>query len=527
MTDGQAGRSDRGTVFGLLFAAAWVLLFFMFRDGLKEMERVWAEPEYSHAYLIPFLSLYVLSTRLGALRETQLAQSWFGVAIVVCGLVAYVAGEISALFIIVQYGFLITLWGLMVTVLGLRGSRVIWASLIFLVFLVPLPRFFQYSLSSGLQLVSSELGTAMLRLMGVRVFLEGNVIDLGTYKLQVVEACSGLRYLFPLMSFGFLCAILFRGPLWQRWTIFVSSLPITVVMNSFRIAVTGVLVNRFGTEAADGFLHYFEGWVIFTACLVLMFLEMALFARLGRRKLDDVFDVHIPELRDFRGWLAGRNVGAPLVAAVVLMAGGAVASLTIPDREEIIPQYASLGTFPLNIGNWQGKPRTIGEQELELLKLTEYAMISYQNVEDRGLVELYVAYYESQRKGTSAHSPRACLPGSGWVFEEFGQVDVPDILPDGAPVPVNRVLVSMGDERLLVYYWFMQRGRLITNEYLVKWYIFWDSITRRRTDGALVRLITPVSDVAAVPAAEAELRAFLAKAYPALYYHIPQQDIAP
>jgi len=526
-TDAAMMRPVPTSTYGLLVLISVALIFFTFWSGLVEMERVWAEPEYSYAYLIPFLSLYVLLVRLPELRSADTRESWLGVAVMAVGLLAYVFGELSSLYIIVQYGFLLAVWGLVLTLIGVGGVRLIWAALIFLIFLVPLPRFLQFSLSSGLQLISSEMGTAILRAMGVAVFLEGNVIDLGIYKLQVVEACSGLRYLFPLMSFGFLCAVLYRGPGWQRWLIFLSSIPISVFMNSFRIAVTGVLVNRFGTEAAEGFLHYFEGWVIFAACLFLMFVLMSVLAKVRGKKLDDIFQLDLPAAKDFQGWLSRPTIGAPLTAGLVLLVAGAVASVGLPNREEIIPARESLRNFPLVLGDWRGEERTIGEQELDILKLTEYAMIAYQNATHPAPVELYVAYYESQRKGTSAHSPRACLPGSGWVFEEFGQKQIPGIKPDGSLLDVNRVLVSMGEQRLLVYYFFMQRGRIVTNEYLVKWYIFWDSLTKGRTDGALVRFVAPVTDVADVPASEKRLIEFLAKAYPSLYYYLPQADVVP
>ena len=513
-----------GSLYAALVGLGLVVLLFAFRSGLKEMERVWGTPEYSYAYLIPFLSFYVLSVRLPALRTVAIGESWTGVWIMFVGILAFVFGELSAIYVIVQYAFLLTLWGLVLTVIGVRGVRVLWASLAFLIFLVPLPNFVQITISSSLQLISSELGTSMLRLMGLAVFLEGNVIDLGTYKLQVVEACSGLRYLFPLMSFGFLCAVLFRGPVLQRWLIFLSSVPITIVMNSFRIAVTGVLVNRWGTEAAEGFLHYFEGWVIFTACLVMMFVEMTLLAKLGGRKLVEVFDPDFPGLATYRGWFAGRSPGKPVVVALMLVVVGAVISVTLGDRQEKVPAHVALNTFPLAIGDWRGSERTIGAAELDVLKLTDYTVVNYVNSRDTASVELYIAYYGSQRKGTSAHSPRACLPGSGWRFDNFEQVVVPEIQADGAPLPVNRVLMSMGEDRLLVYYWFMQRGRNVTSEYSAKWYIFWDSITKRRTDGALVRLITPVGDVSQVPAADARLNGFLQKVYPSLYYYIPQAD---
>ena len=112
------------------------------------------------------------------------------------------------------------------------------------------------------------------------VFLEGNIIDLGTYKLQVAEACSGLRYLFPLMSFSFLFAVLYKGPGWHKVVLFLSAVPITILMNSIRIAVIGLMVNHYGIEQAEGFLHFFEGWIIFIACVMILYLEAMLLQRL-------------------------------------------------------------------------------------------------------------------------------------------------------------------------------------------------------------------------------------------------------
>ena len=258
-----------------------------------------------------------------------------------------------------------------------------------------------------------------------------------------------------------------------------------------------------------------------------MFFEMALLAKLGGRKLVEVFDPDIPGLATYRGWFAGRSPGKPVVVALMLVVVGAVMSVTLGDRQERVPAHVALNTFPLDIGDWKGSERTIGAAELDVLKLTDYTVVNYVNARDAAAVELYIAYYGSQRKGNSVHSPRACLPGSGWRFDNFEQVGVPEIQADGAPLPVNRVLMSMGEDRLLVYYWFMQRGRNVTSEYSAKWYIFWDSITKRRTDGALVRLVTSVADVSQVPAAEARLNGFLRQVYPSLYYYIPQADAVP
>lgn len=513
-----------------LFLLALAILLFTFRDGLINMLGWWESPEYSHGYLIPLISLYLLSVRLITLEQAQPLPSWLGVAVVAGGLAGFLLGELSALFIIVQYSFVLTLWGLVLAQVGWRGIKVLWPVLIFLLFMVPLPAFLQYNLSSGLQLISSQLGTGMIRLMGLPVYLEGNVIDLGTYKLQVVDACAGLRYLFPLMSFGMLCAVVLKGPAWQRLVLFASSAPIAIIMNSFRIAVTGVLVNRFGTEAAEGFLHYFEGWVVFTICLVLMFLEMTAFAMLSGRKLDDVLDFELPSRASLQGLGALLGPTRPLMASVVLLAAAGLSSIFIANREEIIPARTSLTSFPLAIGDWRGSESEIDRDQLEELKLTDYVIASYAHAGAEAPVELYVAYYDSQRKGASIHSPRACLPGGGWEIEEFGQVPVPGAGPEitGADaLVVNRSLISLGDQRMLVYYWFQGRGRIETNEYRAKWYIFWDSLTRNRTDGALVRVITRVPDVAKIGDADRRLQEFVVQAAPRLSYHIPGWDALP
>ena len=119
-----------------------------------------------------------------------------------------------------------------------------------------------------------------MQLAGVPVYLDGNIIDLGVYKLQVAEACSGLRYLFPILSFSYLFAILYRGPLWHKAVLLLSAAPLTVLMNSFRIGVIGVLVNAYGIEQAEGFLHFFEGWVIFVACIAILFVMAVALQRL-------------------------------------------------------------------------------------------------------------------------------------------------------------------------------------------------------------------------------------------------------
>ena len=510
-------RMRIGFVAVLLALTAWI-----FWPSFVEMERLWQQPDYSHGYLIPFLAAYLFIVRIPALVAARPEPSWLGLGLLLLALAVLLIGELSALFVITQNAFLITVWAMALTVWGVRGVKAIWASLAMLVFLVPLPVFVQYNLSSNLQFISTDLSAWVLRLLGIPVYVEGNVIDMGISKLQVVEACSGLRYLFPLMCFSFLCGYLYKGPLWHRWLIFLSSIPVTIVMNSIRIAVTGILYDNYGIGAGDTFMHFFEGWVIFVGCLAILFAEMMLLAKLQGRGLDKVLDVGLPSWSDIRPLGDTLKLSAPVLAVIPMLVLVLAASTAVAGRTEVVPERQSLYGFPLVIGDWRGREVPLSEQELDVLKLTDYVSANYQH-EEGGFINFYVAYYESQRKGASVHSPRACLPGGGWEIQSSGVVRLPGVLPDGGDLPVNQIIIGMGESRQLVNYWFMQRGRNLTNEYLVKWYIFWDSLTKQRTDGAMVRVITPLPSEGGEEVATKSLEDFIRLVEPRLYYYVPQE----
>ena len=250
------------------------------------------QEEYSHGFLIPFIAGWLLWTRRDALMASIGQPSWAGPLLILLAAALEIVGKLSTLYLLPQVGFIVALVGITLAFGGTSLLRVTWLPIAFLIFAIPLPYVVDAGLSFQLQLISSQLGVAFIRLFQIPVFLEGNVIDLGQYKLQVVEACSGLRYLYPLMSLGFLAAYLFQAPLWQRALVFFSTIPITIAMNSLRIGIVGILVNHFGPQDADGFLHMFEGWIIFIACAGLLAGEMYVLARVVSGK--PFFDVFYP-----------------------------------------------------------------------------------------------------------------------------------------------------------------------------------------------------------------------------------------
>ena len=501
---------------------ALILLLVTFRSGLKVMVETWGMEEYSYAYLLPFIVLFLVWQKKEALEKIPFQGSWPGLVLVFAGVALFFIGNLATLYVIVQYAFLLTLAGLVLTFTGWRGFKLIWVPLLILVFMVPLPSFLFNNLSAQLQLISSQLGVAVIRLFGISVNLQGNVIDLGVFKLQVIDACSGLRYLFPLMTLSFIAAYFFKGAFWKRAIIFLSSIPITVFMNSFRIGVIGVMVDNWGPSMAQGFLHEFEGWAVFMSCTGVLIVEMWLLAKIGKEKmpLREAFGLDFPAPSPKDAQVLRRSVPYSFIASVLLLAVVAALSTALPTRVEVPPQRANFSSFPLQIGEWRGQGGHLDQIYIDALKFTDYIISDYTN-RNHHAVNFYVAYYASQRKGASAHSPRSCIPGDGWVIASLTQRTIAGATVNGHPLRVNRTVIQKGDDKELVYYWFQQRGRVITNEYMVKWWLFWDAFTRNRTDGAMIRLTTSVNGGQSMQEADRRLTNFAQAVTPQLQAYIP------
>lgn len=500
-----------------VLAGLLVLLYF---DIISLLIGQWlGSEEYSHGIMIPFVSAFLIWQRKNELAKLPFEGSRWGMALAALGLALYFVGELAALYAIVEYSLLLILMGGVWAVVGGRMFAKIWVPLFFLFFAIPLPEFLYRGLSTKLQLLSSWLGVSFIRLCDISVFLEGNVIDLGAMQLQVAEACNGLRYLFPLTSVAFMCAYFYQAAFWKRAVIFLSSIPITILMNSFRIGAIGVMVEYWGKSMAEGFLHDFEGWIVFMGCTAILVGLMGLLAQVGgeRRPLREIFGLVFPE-----PWPAGARfrdrelpkqvwaVGGLLLAALAL-------SPFLAQREEIIPARAEFAEFPMALGEWTGRRQQMERQYIAALKFEDYILADFTRRGDPVPVNFYTAYYASQRKGESIHSPRSCLPAGGWEMQSLETLVPPGFESVRPAFRINRVLIRKGDDRQLVYYWFRQRGRTITDEYLAKFYLFWDALARNRTDGALVRLTTYIPVHGDMDRAERRLLDFLKSMQPELH----------
>jgi len=183
-----------------------------------------------------------------------------------------------------------------------------------------------------------------------------------------------------------------------------------------------------------------------------------------------------------------------------------------------IPIKQSLSQFPLQVGEWSGTREAMEQKFIDTLDMSDYVIVNYRDRQNHA-VNFYTAYYENQQKGESIHSPETCLPGSGWKFSEAEEVVL--TAKNSKPMRVNRVIMEKDGQQQLAYYWFPMRGRVLTKLYQLKLYNFWDALTRQRTDGALVRVITPIASSERPADAEMRMQKFLNEAIPLLPAFIP------
>lgn len=482
--------------------AGWLLLALVagglaFHDGFAALARVWQLPEYSHGPLIPLISLYLLlrHMRQHPAHLGPVTDRGTGLALMFAALLLGLLGQASGIDEIVTYALILWAGGLVLTSFGWRRGWVFWPAILHLVFMLPLPGILHYKTTAALQLVASELGVGVIAAAGIPVALDGNIIVLEGIQLHVAEACSGLRYLFPVLSFTYLFAVLYRGPLWAKAVLCLAAVPLTVMMNAARIGMIGIMADQVSPAYAEGLMHIFEGWTVFLLTIALMvgLSALLLWVSGDRRGLLAALDLDMTGLGAELARVGDVRPSRALLGGTAALALGGIVALAAPalglaPKAEPVTRDPFV-LFPSTLGPWE----TIGDRSLapeiaETLGADDYL---WRHLRAEGAaedVDLFVAWYADQRQG-GIHSPEICLPGAGW---EIAALTRTEIDTGAGTIPVNRAVIQNGRARQLVYYWFDQRGRRLTLDYAAKAWLVWDGAATGRTDGALIRLVTPI-----------------------------------
>jgi exosortase len=254
-------------------AIVFSLIGWLYSSILFHLAKQWSnDPNFSHGFFVPAFSLFVLwQDRDRLAREPRDPSSW-GLLIVVFALVVLVAGVLGAELFLSRVSLLVLIAGLVIFLRGWHWFRAVLFPWAVLFLMIPIPEIVFSQITFPLQILASKVAALLLPLLGVPVLREGNVINLPAMPLEVVEACSGIRSLLSLVTLAIIYGYLVETRTWVRVVLALAAIPIAVAANSLRIVGTGLLVQYWDPDKAEGFFHTFSGWLIFVVALAMLFL---------------------------------------------------------------------------------------------------------------------------------------------------------------------------------------------------------------------------------------------------------------
>jgi len=269
--------TKRSILSSALVCAAIVGVYF---PVLSSLVRQWASDEnYSHGFIIIPFAVYFAWQKRQALEATPAQPSAAGLLFVAASLLVLLAGLLGAELFLTRISLIGVLAGSIWFLFGWKHVRLLAFPLLLLLLMIPLPAMIFNQIAFPLQLFASRVGETVLSLAGVPVLREGNVLELASTKLEVAQACSGIRSLVSLLTLGVLLGKLTEPRLSTRVLLALLTVPVAIAANAARVAGTGLAANWIGPEAAEGFFHMFSGWLVFVAAFGLLLLAQRLFSR--------------------------------------------------------------------------------------------------------------------------------------------------------------------------------------------------------------------------------------------------------
>jgi exosortase len=231
----------------------------------------WNDPNFSHGFFVPLFSAFVIWQERDRLARITPQPSWAGLIVLLAALGMLVVGRLGAELFLDRSSLLLLVAGAVILFLGWNLFRAVLFPWAFLLLMIPIPTIVFNQITFPLQLLASKVAARVLPVLGVPILREGNVINLPSMALEVAEACSGIRSLVSLVTLAIIYGYLMEKRLWVRWLLALASVPIAVAANSIRIIGTGLLVQYWDVEKAEGYFHASWGWIIFVVSLVMLY----------------------------------------------------------------------------------------------------------------------------------------------------------------------------------------------------------------------------------------------------------------
>ncbi len=472
----------------ILPSATFVFLFFPVLVGLV---KTWNEdPNYAHGYLIPFISLYIVWKKFPVLKKIPLVRGIGGVVVLIVGILIYLLAAIGHSFTLTRLTILIILPGVVMFALGWPLFQKVWFPLAYMVFMIPLPELLYNTISLPLKSLVTIVSVDTLQLLGVSVFREGNVIVLPNIVLEVADACSGIRSLISLIALSVIIAWFTQDKVSLRAIVALSAIPVSVFANSIRVILTGILVTVIGKKVAEGFFHEFAGLVIFLFSMMIV-IGVANFIKRFDKSRHVETNTKIIKQTDMEGPAEnqGKEVSRRIIVVSILMFLAAVPANFFWGYDAPVHHYLKpLADFDHEIAEWKMTSESqLDSETLALLKPDDYLMRNYTDGER--IVTLYIGFHNSRTSSGRIHSPKHCLPSSGWkkVNEKVKSVGISGdlVYPEYVEAVYEKNL-----EKAVFSYWYQVGDRHIVQEYALGIAAIREILSGRSGFTAFVRIST-------------------------------------
>ncbi|HQU81816.1 MAG TPA: VPLPA-CTERM-specific exosortase XrtD [Pyrinomonadaceae bacterium] len=489
-------------------------LTFLFANVLIKLGRDWwSDENYSHGLLVPFVIGFIVWSEFDEIKKTiEKPNFLLGITAIIFAVLMLLGGTLGAELFTQRISFVVMIAGIIIYFFGAKILQNLVTPFVLLLLSIPIPQIIFNKIAFPLQIWASQAAVWGIRLFQIPTVRKGNVIEIlpngatQILSLEVVEACSGIRSLMTLVTLALILAYFTRErsenkkhfwqnfDFWRTVILMFAAIPIAVLTNAARVTATAMLAYSYGKSALEGSFHDSLGWMVYVVALVLLFaLNIVLKKFKGKAEIQPQIDA------DKRGFLELETIAnrksqiANILPIVLILVFSGVFINWLQQRGEAQIARKTLAEMPQTLGDWRQKGSEIrfGEQTESVLRVSDYTMREFLDSKNR-LANIYVGYYASQRTGATYHSPQNCLPGAGWVMKEPEIIEIKTA--DGKTFNANRYIIENGVYKEVMIYWYQGRGRIEPSEYRDKINTVLDSILRRRSDGALVRVMTSVGN---------------------------------
>lgn len=490
-----------------LAIAAIALLFFAcyFRVFGSLVRQFLSNDVYSHGFLIPFVSFYLIFLQCDRVREGRIRPNLLlGIPLLAVGLLLLIAGGLGGVLILQEISLLVTISGLTLLLFGERVLRSIWFGIAFLLFMIPVWEILTNPIQFPFQMISANIGVKLLEFAGIPVFLSGLYIELPNITLEVARECSGVNYLISVLAIGVPLSYIYLSKWHRRVALVASAVVIAILSNGFRVFV----VSLFAYKSILGYnrdihgpMHLFQALFVSAIGYLVIFMGVSLLKDRDPPKISAGIG---------RGGGFGkaaekvRPVSASVAIGLLLLAGFTVHSY----HPRAVPLKTELRQYPYRIGEWSGRDSETPFPEFRRLGVDEELSRTYE-LPTGQRVALYVGYYGMQHQEKEIVNYRI-----DYLFDNKTLVKVP--VGPGEEIEMNRNLLRRKRGDVVVLYWIDIGGRILRDRIGAKMYTMLDAMLFRKSNGAIVLVTTDGSGPGNAEAGTRLASEFLRAAYPDL-----------